>query len=320
MSDGQAQPPISRAATGEETGKYCPYCRFPLKERAAVIECGDCQSVHHTECWQDNGGCAVMGCVSAPAAPETSYVPPQGEPPPVLPTGKSAPPPPTGDIPAAAPPAVVENSSRGVLIAAISLGVTALVVIAVATVLSATRGEVNPTVSTSSDAEAASASSELDSASSGSDDTAATEGVLPDDSKSQMSRDMKQTLFEFHDDIVQDDFRGAWRLLSARKRKQALDETGYDGWKTNQASLQPYLDTSGLRMKVISIDEESGVATVNAKGMAWTQSGASCSEWAGVTWLKYERGSWYYDPGYSTTSERKRKWKSRFSELLGGEC
>jgi len=48
-------------------GKTCPYCRFPLKEGARAVRCGECGTVHHEECWQEGGGCAVLGCVDAGA-------------------------------------------------------------------------------------------------------------------------------------------------------------------------------------------------------------------------------------------------------------
>jgi hypothetical protein len=54
--------------------------------------------------------------------------------------------------------------------------------------------------------------------------------------------------------------------------------------------------------------------------MKWNKPGAPCSEWSGITWVKYEEGAWRYDPGYSTSPEREAEWKSRYAELLGGKC
>lgn len=316
MSGAEVRPAVSRAATAAETGKYCPYCRFPLKEQARVIECGACESVHHDECWHDNGGCAVMGCVSAPAPPATEQPPP----PPraqEAPAGKH----PQPDVfvrqGGAAPAPAASQSSRGVLVTALAVGVAALTVIAIALAVAALQDDGGAPV----DATAASADAiETPEEDSDTEDPVEDRGMLPDVPRSQMVSDMKSSLLTFHEDIVAGDFHGAWELMSNRKRRQARNETGYAGWKKNQASLQPYLDPSGLRVRVISLDESSGVATVDATGMTWSQPGASCSEWAGVTWLKYEGDEWTYDPGYSTTAERKRKWKSRFDDLMGGEC
>ena len=55
-------------------------------------------------------------------------------------------------------------------------------------------------------------------------------------------------------------------------------------------------------------------------GMRWLKPNARCSQWSGLTWMKYESGDWLYDPGYSTTPERTAEWESRYSELLGGQC
>ncbi len=53
-------------ATDEYAGRTCPYCRFPLKPGGELMVCGHCHSAHHADCWSDNGGCAVMGCVGGP--------------------------------------------------------------------------------------------------------------------------------------------------------------------------------------------------------------------------------------------------------------
>src|SRR3954451_19911060 len=57
-----------------ESGRNCPYCRFPLKAGVTAERCNVCSAVHHTECWRDNSGCAILGCsASAPTAvPEYS--------------------------------------------------------------------------------------------------------------------------------------------------------------------------------------------------------------------------------------------------------
>ena len=49
-------------ATVADAGRSCPYCRFPLKEGAAAERCDSCNSLHHEDCWNDGGGCAVLGC------------------------------------------------------------------------------------------------------------------------------------------------------------------------------------------------------------------------------------------------------------------
>src|SRR4051812_40933404 len=80
------------AATAEMTGRRCPYCRFALDEGEAITECSSCHSVHHADCWKENGGCAVASC---PGGPSTTTTATQALP---------SPPQPVGPVPAAAPP------------------------------------------------------------------------------------------------------------------------------------------------------------------------------------------------------------------------
>jgi hypothetical protein len=61
-------------ADAETAGRNCPYCRFPIKEGTDVTVCPTCSSPHHTECWNDNQGCAIIACASGPSA---ASVPPK---------------------------------------------------------------------------------------------------------------------------------------------------------------------------------------------------------------------------------------------------
>jgi hypothetical protein len=53
--------------TSEMVGRTCPYCRFALEEGVSVIACGVCKAVHHDDCWEENGGCAVALCAGGPS-------------------------------------------------------------------------------------------------------------------------------------------------------------------------------------------------------------------------------------------------------------
>lgn len=65
-------------AAGDEIGKTCPYCRFPLKPGEQVMTCPACKVPHHADCWSENRGCTTYGCqgsaTAAPAAPATPSV------------------------------------------------------------------------------------------------------------------------------------------------------------------------------------------------------------------------------------------------------
>lgn len=142
---------------------------------------------------------------------------------------------------------------------------------------------------------------------------------FPEVSRSQMNEEITSLLEGYHEDVVEEDFQGAWATLSPRKRRQYLREYGYQKWASAQASLSPYLDPYGLEANVVSLESE-GVARVDVMGMGWSKAGAPCSEWSGLTWAKYEGDEWAYDPGYSTTSARRATWRPRSARLLGGDC
>lgn len=89
--------PVERLAGTEQTGRTCPYCRFSFKPGVSLMECGSCKALHHSECWQENGGCAVTACSSAPDAAEATATSPP-------PTVQAAPVPPQPVPPQPVPP------------------------------------------------------------------------------------------------------------------------------------------------------------------------------------------------------------------------
>lgn len=46
----------------------CPYCRAPIEDETEGIVCPGCGTPHHGDCFEENGGCTVFGCSSAPPA------------------------------------------------------------------------------------------------------------------------------------------------------------------------------------------------------------------------------------------------------------
>jgi hypothetical protein len=151
------------------------------------------------------------------------------------------------------------------------------------------------------------------------DEEEVTSSGFPDVPRAQMDGEITTLLQGYHEDVVEEDFQGAWAMLSPRKRKQYLAEYGYHKWAAAQASLSPYLQPYGLEASVVSLEDER-VARVDVTGMGWSKAGAPCSEWSGLTWVRYEGDEWAYDPGYSTTSARRATWQPRSARLLGGHC
>lgn len=146
-----------------------------------------------------------------------------------------------------------------------------------------------------------------------------TERGFPTDSEPAMRAEVEELLREFHVAFVERDFQYAWTLLTSRKRRQAEQEGGFPGWKEDLSTLTPYLVPDGIHVEIDELEDDR-VARVLVTGMAWTEPGSPCSEWSGLTWVRYEGGAWRRDPGYSTTAERRRDWEDRSGELLGVGC
>jgi TM2 domain-containing membrane protein YozV len=49
------------------SGGSCPYCRTAFEAEDAVVVCSGCETKHHGDCFEENGGCTVFGCSQAPA-------------------------------------------------------------------------------------------------------------------------------------------------------------------------------------------------------------------------------------------------------------
>ncbi len=91
--------PVMRSATGADSGRSCPYCRFAIKQGTAIVACGACHAPHHQDCWTDNGGCAIVACDGGPAAGTSQHAPPPTRRHPVAPPPIVPPPPPPAPAP-----------------------------------------------------------------------------------------------------------------------------------------------------------------------------------------------------------------------------
>lgn len=38
----------------------CPYCHDKINDDQ--VRCEECQTAHHTLCWEEHGGCTILGC------------------------------------------------------------------------------------------------------------------------------------------------------------------------------------------------------------------------------------------------------------------
>lgn len=282
-----------------EPSRLCPRCGRPLASKAKFCR----------------------GC-GAPIAAKPPRMPP---PPPKAP-------PPAAPGPAAQPPPLPATPSRrgrvALALSAVVLlaGAGAAAAIALSSGSDSPAGEAQPAASSEASEAAPAGAGEGGERESPStveaepeDGSGLTPAGVPAVGRARLNQEIESVLRSYHEDVVERHFRAAWSLLSARKHRQDLSEYGYRTWARAQATLTPYLIPYGLTTSIEALEGE-GVARVDVTGMTWTQPGAPCAEWSGITWMKYEGGRWTYDPGYSTTGARRRAWGSRGTELLGGSC
>lgn len=45
----------------------CPYCRAQVGQDDSALACEKCGTLHHADCYAENGGCTIFGCAKAPA-------------------------------------------------------------------------------------------------------------------------------------------------------------------------------------------------------------------------------------------------------------
>jgi hypothetical protein len=311
-SCGEALPEgaaFCRACGARYEQPTCDSCRAPVVPGTAF--CRSCGAALAAGAGDAKAG---AGAAAAPPAPEPTAVRPA--PPPLRPS-PSQPPPPT-------PPRAGARRTPLLIAAAVVLlgaGAAAAIVL--------TGGESGPATTTvaaeSGDAPAeggeaeAVETEEADPEEIETEETEAERQGVPPVSRTDMETAIESVLLTYHEDVVERDFRSAWALLSARKRQQNLDEYGYPEWMRAQASLSDDLSPFGLQAQIDAL-EGDGVARVLVTGMSWSAPGSPCSEWSGLTWVRYEGGEWTYDPGYSTTAARRDEWERRADELLGAGC
>lgn len=46
--------------------RVCPVCQSPIGPQEERVQCADCETYYHAECWESNRGCAVYGCPQVP--------------------------------------------------------------------------------------------------------------------------------------------------------------------------------------------------------------------------------------------------------------
>jgi hypothetical protein len=140
---------------------------------------------------------------------------------------------------------------------------------------------------------------------------------LPSISRAEMTRRIRTMFRDYHQSLADGRLDHAFSLISERKQQSVRDGDGLDAWKRFGASFGRQIDPSHLQVSIVETDREAGVAGVRISGMPYRDPASPCTTWSGVTWVKYEHGAFHYDPGYSTTRERRITWEPRQLETLG---
>ncbi|HBP23623.1 MAG TPA: hypothetical protein DEA08_38330 [Planctomycetes bacterium] len=56
----------ARGWTAGGDGLLCPYCRDDVAEEDELEACPHCRTLHHRDCYEEAGGCTLLGCAGAP--------------------------------------------------------------------------------------------------------------------------------------------------------------------------------------------------------------------------------------------------------------
>lgn len=341
----ETPPPVEGNASRAETSRKCPYCQVSFEAGEATISCGACSTLHHAECWKDNRGCTVMGCDGGPNSGRAPHRTEPGQPaeerlPPLArPTTSSAGPKDRSKAdtaPLASGPMPQDRTPRDrrpllafSVLAILAVGLAAAIGLVYGGVFSSeeTNAPDNPTVAGEVESGNGQETAQSDRSSSGGDrESVSPETGFPQVSKEKQRLDIEALIREWHSAAFAGDTETIWNLLSSRKQDQinrgkfgALNSEGTfdadykdrEGWEEDQTFQSP-TSTQNVRIRFIEPSyPEEGVRSIEVTGLV--EGGCP---FEGVTWVKFEGGSWRYEPGYLVNPKRKKDWKARESKTL----
>ena len=142
----------------------------------------------------------------------------------------------------------------------------------------------------------------------------------------QIQQGSQRIIRQWHVLASQGDVAGVWANLSPRKRRQkSTDPTeSVSEWQQAQVEFGAQLATPEFaRVQVRDVDPDTGGVEIFVSNLGYTgscESGRVGDKWVGITWVLYQGGSWYYEPGYSTTQQRRDRWEDNPDQLLGASC
>lgn len=310
MNTGHPAPP-------EAVGRICPYCRVALEDGANVVFCTSCGAVHHDDCWEENGGCAVALCAGGPslrdddedgaeAATVAAPLPPP-PPAPALPLGPvqlvpaeepPSPPPPATPVPSAAaapppppgPPLPGQERSRRNWIPLIAVAIVLLGgATAGAIVVSGNSKSSSTTVETAAATAPESEFSESEEEPFGSEEEGAEEEEFepePELTASQLARrEVQQSLRAHFNNLAEDRYDAAYRGLTPTEGEEIGGESS---WVAAQGEDQ--LQSFDLRVNTALLSSHSArarIAEFQTRSLA-----TGCKQWTGYWEMSKVYGEW----------------------------
>jgi hypothetical protein len=273
-------------ATADMTGRSCPYCRFTLKEGLPIQECGFCHTVHHTECWEENGGCCVTGCAGGPTQATQVHAATPGRPP------APPPPPPPFVLPEAPIGAPGPGKQIPVALAAVLAGVVAILGAGAALALSS-GGSSNPSPSvtvppvvTTETTATETTPTETTTTPNTTTATTPTETTTTNTATTQTTPQPNEAplaaVNEHWHDIQTGDYQGAWE-----------DEA--PSLRGNESSWVHAQEEAGVESVSYQFEQSSSSgneATVNVVKLRTVGKQNGCQNWTGGYGVVNEGGTW----------------------------
>lgn len=150
----------------------------------------------------------------------------------------------------------------------------------------------------------------------------AADGLLPAQSRAEMTKNVQDLITRFYQAQIDADYTGQRDLTTKRYQRRVIGSE-FQTWKSNQQTgTRWFRNAQDIRVTIIDTNPADGSVTVDAQGMRYVQPGSPCRTWRGITWARYERGRWRYDPATTALPSRKAEWTGRKRELMGrgGKC
>lgn len=290
-------------------GRACPYCRFTLKQDIPAVACPSCSSVHHADCWSENGGCAVVACASGPKGSAS---------PPTI--GQATPPPPPRDTPQVQPAAPAPERHRSdlskLLVAALLLLALAVGGAAVAIALSR-GGDAKPVATRAAKTVVVTQPAAKTVTQEPADGN---EADVPPPASAPDAAELESVLRRYFGAVKRGDFDSAYALLSPTYKHWKASNGARPQWERQETDNMLYLSPGDLSVTVESYDPSADIATIDVRGMQYREPGKPTCPYVGITWMRRFDGRWYYDQGYMQRAERRAEWRPRQRETLGFPC